>query len=255
MAITIPANTILNTGSASPALSFDLAAPSGAGDDDLDVIFAVIRAGVTAQTRSISDGLGSYGSPVLAGFADADGNNRCSLDVWAKAGETSPAQATVSLSGAATQVGLLVRLRVSGVDLSDPIAAVSGSLAEGTAAPSDNATFTALGITTPVDNCLAVPVIGWGTGYLGGSAGARFTASGWTSGPLNDRTASAASQVSAALFTKVITTAGSTGDCVFDPADSVQADARNWIAGIVAFRPVAGGPPPVIRRSRVIGPF
>lgn len=249
MAITLPANTIVNTGSAS-ALTFDIAAPSGMGAADLDLIFAATTNGAAAQTRSISDGIGSYGSALLSGFADASGSIDASLDVWAKPSASTPAQATVTLSGATVRVGLFARLRVSGVDLADPFAEVSESLAEGTASPSDNATFTIPAITTPVDGCLVIAFVAWGSGYVAGSAGARFAASGWTVGPIADRTNAATNHMSGAIASKIVATAGSSGSCVFDPADSVMTDQRNWIGGMIALRPGEGGPAPSIVRPR-----
>lgn len=52
------------------------------------------------------------------------------------------------------------------------------------------------------------------------------------------------------MFTKAIPAAGSTGDCVFDPADAANSNAQNCVSGLTALRPVDAGPAPSIVRPR-----
>lgn len=243
----IASSTYTTIGAA--AGSATVAAPSGMGSGDFDCLVAYLRA--TNASKTIATPAG-YAQLFQGAYSS---NDRHKIAVFHRSAEASPADATVALTDASdiARAGI-VRMRVSGVDLADPINVSAGAISEGSAPPSTSPTFTVPGLTTDGADCLAIGLVGWGSSYMAGANGSRFAVSGWTIGAMNHCITAAgnASNPSAVIASKGIAVAGSTGNFVADPEDHANATDQPWVGFMFALNPAAGGPPPAIVRPRIV---
>ncbi len=255
MTIAIASSTIVNS-STTPASSFDLPPPSGLGSSDIDLVAAFISDSASggSSVLSIANDGGAYTS-IMGDNANNNGGGSPEGDahLWYKVGAASQGDAVVSLT-VTTRFYLGLRMRLTGVDLSDPIAAVLSSLLNGRGSPNGSSPWTIPGLTVPA-GAMVLPWFLFCDYQVGGSAGARFSASGFTSTALNDRTSGATNHIAAVVLSKLIASAGASGDCVVTPVSNASTTQKNYLGGMLALRPAADGPPPSIVRSRVVGPF
>lgn len=228
MAIVLASETIVNGGGGF-ANSVTLAAPSGMGTGDLDLVIATFGCGVGSSFSALSGYTALSGSPFAI---DNGGSSRGQLGIWYKSADASPSSCAPAWSSYSRNY-IAGRWRVTGVDLGTPINVI-GTASEGAAAPSTSPTMTVAATTTTAANCMALCAFAWHTGLQGGPP--CYTASGWTASGLNSFTQFASDRPSAVLFSKTIAAAGSTGTCVVDPENNADATSADWLGVIFALQ-------------------
>ena len=244
MAIVLASETIVN-GAGGFANSVTLAAPSGMGTGDLDLVIATFGCGVGSSFSALSGYTALTGSPFAI---DNGGSSRGQLGIWYKSADASPVDCAPAWNSYSRNY-IAGRWRVTGVDLAGPIDVI-GTVAEGAAAPSTSPTMTVTGATTTTANCLALCAFVWHSGLQGGPPS--YTASGWTASGLNSFTTFGTDKPSAVLMSKTIASAGSTGTCVIDPENNADATSADWLGLVFALKADSSAPPAALKKARVV---
>lgn len=234
MAINIQSIEILNTAGSATTV-YSVPAPSGLSAADLDLYIGGNR--YTAAPPVVEDSEGTYAT-IREDSQVISASNGVTIGAYYKYPPEIPAE-TVTGTVLTSRTAVYSRLRISGVDVSSPINVVSSSTFDVNAAPADPPDFTIPALTTTEDGCLAVAVLVWGSTYLasGPTANDRFTASGWDRQVATVTVAGATQQVSVAVYTKTIPTAGSTGTCVIVPNAHASTTTEKALGFMFALTP------------------
>lgn len=217
--------------------SFEIAAPSGTTEGDLEIIVACIEDSAGSSNFTTPSGWTQlYNQRTTSGTPHRQAT-------WWRIAPASPGAITVEWSEAARR-SLRWRARITGYDATTPIPTI-GTILDTTQPTDSGPSWEVAGITTPTDDCLLLLPTFISFGQFTGTP--KFPApTNWSLTDLNDNSNFNAGQPAGAVFSRTVASAGAVSAATVTPGSlSGGSSGARGVTGVMfAIAPAAAPPPP-----------
>ena len=236
MTMTVISPVIDSTGASTATLK-SFAAPSGLLTTDIDAIVAFVKDNLANNQVQYNADSGTYSVELDANSVSAQ---TADFSMGIKAGAASPGTTIAHWDAVYNSLQCIgVRFGIRGADLVTPVNAKSASItrADVTGTPTDPV-LTVPGLTTTVDGCLVIGIIGAGAAQTAYHPSGFNDVSGWDK-ILAGQANADGNTISAGVFSKIQTTAGATGSL----AATIKTTGVDfsWVGAMIAIAPASGG--------------